>query len=69
MQQYAERGWLKLPGVIPQIMVDAARRAINAHIGKNGIHPDRLPKFRAESYCRELTRHHAPLSNRLRDID
>jgi len=50
-QEFAEHGVLKLPGIVPQELVIQARRAINANLGANGMHPDELTKFRAQSYC------------------
>ncbi len=50
-QTLFERGLVKLPGVVPQERVHAALRAINAYIGQNGIDPDELTKYRAQSYC------------------
>lgn len=50
-REFFERGVVKLPGVVPQEKVEAARRAINAFIGQNGIDPNELTKYRAQSYC------------------
>ncbi|MBC8102068.1 MAG: hypothetical protein H7Z41_05720, partial [Cytophagales bacterium] len=50
-QEFYERGILKLPGIVPQEMVLQARRAINAFIGQNGIDPNELTRYRAQSYC------------------
>jgi hypothetical protein len=50
-REFAERGVLKLPGIVPQELVLRARRAINAHLGQHGMHPDELPKLRAQTYC------------------
>lgn len=52
--EFVERGFVKLPGVIPRFRVDQAVRAINASIGQHGIDPARLPEFRSQSYCPEL---------------
>lgn len=54
-----EQGYLVLPGVVPPVMVRAARRAINASLGNQGIPPDLLPQFRAQTFCPELR--HAPV--------
>lgn len=54
-QEFARRGYVKLPGVVPAEMVARARRAINASLGQNGMDPAQLPKFRAQTYCPELT--------------
>jgi hypothetical protein len=47
-------GFLRLPGAVPQELVDAARRAINASLGDRGIDPAQLNSFRSKSYCPEL---------------
>src|SRR3981189_614776 len=47
-------GFLRLPGAVPQELVDAARQAINASLGDQGIDPAQLSRFRAKSYCPEL---------------
>lgn len=52
---FFEQGYLKLPGIVPRELVDAALRAINASLGTNGMRPEDLPRFRAQSYCPELT--------------
>jgi ectoine hydroxylase-related dioxygenase (phytanoyl-CoA dioxygenase family) len=49
-----ENGFVRIPGVVPGVMVDAALRAINGSLGQNGIDPERLPIFRSQSYCPEL---------------
>jgi hypothetical protein len=50
-QQLYEDGYLVIPGVIPRLMVDEARRAINHHLGTEGMPPDELPKMGATTYC------------------
>ena len=52
--QLLHDGWVKVPGVVPRIMVDRALRAINNSMGE-GIDPAQLTHFRSQSYCRELT--------------
>ena len=47
-------GFVKVPGVVPQVMVDRAVKAINHSLGQNGIPPDDLPTFRSQSYCPEV---------------
>jgi hypothetical protein len=47
-------GFVTLPGAVPLELVEAARRAINASLGDNGIDPAELTRFRAQSYCPEL---------------
>jgi hypothetical protein len=53
-QEFYERGFVKLPGAVPQELVDIARRAINASLGNQGIDPALLTQFRSRSYCPEL---------------
>lgn len=53
-QSLFEQGFIKLPGIVPRPLVDAALRSINASLGSEGMHPDNLTKFRAQSYCPEL---------------
>jgi hypothetical protein len=48
-----ERGFVRVPGVVPKQKVDAALRAINASFGE-GIDPNQLVTFRAQSFCPEL---------------
>jgi hypothetical protein len=49
-----ERGYLRIPGLIPRERVNAALRAINGSLGERGMGPDDLPSLRARSYCPEL---------------
>jgi hypothetical protein len=50
-----ENGCVHLPGVIPPEMVRAARRAINHHLGEEGMNKADLPEFRSRTYCDALT--------------
>ncbi|MCB0061925.1 MAG: phytanoyl-CoA dioxygenase family protein [Caldilineaceae bacterium] len=54
-QEFYEKGYIKVPGVIPQVMVDAAVRAINASLGE-GMDPAAVPIYRSRSFCPELQR-------------
>ena len=54
-KEFVERGILKLPGIVPAERVSAATRAINAHLGEFGMHPDELGAMRAQTYCRPVT--------------
>lgn len=51
---FSRDGVVTLPGAVSLDLVDAARRAINASLGDNGLDPARLPEFRSRSYCPEL---------------
>ncbi|MFC4807718.1 hypothetical protein [Paenibacillus sp. GCM10023250] len=48
-----EHGYVHVPGVVPKIMVDRAMRHINHSVGQ-GMDPERMTIFRAQSYCPEL---------------
>ena len=50
-----ERGFVKIPGVIPRAMVDGALRAINHSLG-NGMNVEDVPRMRSQSYCPEIQR-------------
>ena len=52
--EFHENGYISIPGAVPQLMVDAARQAINHSIGAVGLNESDLERFRAQSYCTEL---------------
>lgn len=54
-QFFYDHGYVQIPGVIPPVMVNAALQAINHSIGE-GMDPAKMPTFRAQSYCPEITR-------------
>jgi hypothetical protein len=56
LQQMHDDGYLVLKGMVPRVMVDAARQAINHHMGEYGMPPDELNTYRAQTYCRSITR-------------
>ena len=51
---FYEEGYIKIPGAVPQIMVEAARHAMNHSIGSAGKQGEDLEKFRIASYGNEL---------------
>lgn len=53
-RHFYEHGYVLVRGVVPPIMVDAALRAINHSVGE-GMNVDEMPRFRAQSYCPEIT--------------
>lgn len=53
-RQFAEEGYLRVSGVIPKVMVDAARRAINHSIGTVGKGKDDMDNFRAGQLCDDI---------------
>ena len=52
--QFHEQGWLKIPGAVPKIMVEKARRAINHSVGNVGRGEDRPDRNRDGQFCDEL---------------
>lgn len=52
-RKFYEDGYLHVPDVVPNVMVDAALQAINACVGQ-GMDPEQMVKYRAQSYCPEL---------------
>ena len=52
-QEIFKNGFVKVPGVVPQVMVEAALRAINSGVGE-GMNADEMVTFRSRSYCPEL---------------
>lgn len=52
-QQIFEDGFVHVPGVVPRVMIEAAQRAINNSLGQ-GVHPDDIARFSAQSYCPEV---------------
>ncbi|GAB4457874.1 MAG: hypothetical protein OHK0029_18280 [Armatimonadaceae bacterium] len=53
-RQMYDDGYLVVRGAVPRLMIEEARRAINHYLGANGLHPDDLKKFSAQSYCPDL---------------
>ena len=52
-QEILDNGYVKVPGVVPRVMLDAALRAINSSVG-DGMNVGEMTTFRARSYCPEL---------------
>lgn len=52
--ELVEKGFTKIRGVAGQKQVNVALRAINHSIG-NGMDPEKVPVYRATTYCPELT--------------
>lgn len=48
-----EDGYVKIPGVVPKVMITRALRSINASLGE-GIDPAQLRAYRSRSYTPEL---------------
>lgn len=49
-------GYTIVRGAVPRVMIDAARKAINQCLGDDGIPPEQLPTYRAQSYCPQINR-------------
>lgn len=52
-KHFYDHGYVRVPGVVPRIMVDAAVKAINNSLGE-GMDPAQMPIYRAQTYCPEL---------------
>ena len=48
-------GYVHIPGVVPQVMIDEALKAINYRLGE-GIDPKQVPIFRSRSFTPEVQR-------------
>ncbi len=54
MQQFIDQGYVRIPGVIPPVMIDRALRAIHHSLGE-GFPPEDAPTYRSRSFCPEIT--------------
>lgn len=55
-QSMLQDGYIKVPGVIPRVMVDDAMRHINHSVGQ-GMNVSDMTVFHAQSFCPELQGH------------
>lgn len=53
-RHFIKEGYLHIPGVVPKVMIDAARRAVNYSIGNVGITGEDLSRHRSGFFCAEL---------------
>lgn len=53
-RQFVEEGYLQISGVVPQVLIEAARRAVNHSIGTVGIGGENLDNNRSGFFCSEL---------------
>jgi len=51
---FAEYGYLQIPGVVPQVMIEQARRKVYHSIGNVGIGGEDLSRHRSGYFCAEL---------------
>ena len=54
-QSIVRDGFVKIPGVVPRVMVDRALREINHAVGE-GMDTADMTRFRAQTYCPQITR-------------
>ena len=51
---FIKEGYLHIPGAVPQVLVEAARRAINHSIGHVGMGGENMANNRSAFFCAEL---------------
>lgn len=57
-QSIVRDGFVKIPGVVPRVMVDRALREINQAVGE-GMDTADMTRFRAQTYCPQIARSQA----------
>lgn len=58
-REFHSEGFLKIPGVVPKVLIDEALRAVNHSIGSVGLGGEDMEKNRSAFFCAELL--HAPV--------
>lgn len=53
-REFVEQGFLKIPGAVPKVLIDAARRAVNHSIGNVGLGGEDMASSRSAFFCAEL---------------
>jgi hypothetical protein len=53
-KEILDRGFVKIPGVVPQAMIGKTLQAINHSVGE-GMNKDEMPILRSRSYCPEIS--------------
>ena len=53
-QQFYEDGYLKVPGAVPRVMIERARKAMNHSVGSIGIQAENASEYRPSALCDEL---------------
>ncbi|MGA1196902.1 MAG: phytanoyl-CoA dioxygenase family protein [Candidatus Latescibacterota bacterium] len=53
-RRFVEEGYLQISGVVPQIMIDAARRVVNHSIGTSGMGGENLENNRSAFFCYDI---------------
>ena len=55
-RQFHDEGYLKIPGVVPKVLIDEALRAVNHSIGEVGLGGEDMENNRSAFHCAELLR-------------
>ena len=55
-REFYEEGYLRIPGVVPKVLVNEALRAVNHSIGTNGLGGEDMENNRSAFFCAELLR-------------
>lgn len=55
-RQFHDEGYLKIPGVVPKVLIDEALRAVNHSIGTIGLGGEDMENNRSAFFCAELLR-------------
>ena len=53
-REFVKEGYLRIPAVVPHVLIDAARRAVNHSIGNVGIGGKNSANSRSAFFCAEL---------------
>lgn len=53
-REFVKDGYLRIPGVVPRVLIDAARRAVNHSIGNVGMGGENPANSRSAFFCAEL---------------
>jgi len=54
LREFVDQGFLRVPGVVPPLLLDRALKAIGHSLGE-GFPPEQAPTYRARSFCPEIT--------------
>ena len=55
-RQFHDEGYIKIPGVVPKVLLDEALRAVNHSIGEVGLGGEDMENNRSAFHCAELLR-------------
>ncbi len=54
LREFVDQGFLRVPGVVPRVMLDRAVKAINHSLGE-GFPPEDAALYRSRSFCPEIS--------------